>query len=97
MSPDYLESSASTVNDIPHTLEPMARFIEHAQITCANASNKKLSASRETKERFKRVMNCLLQLKETVDQNAVKHLKETFEDSMKGIKQRLFFVIKKKN
>ncbi|XP_047128724.1 centromere-associated protein E isoform X3 [Hydra vulgaris] len=90
MSPDYLESSASTISDLPLTLEPMSRFIEHAQISYANGSNKKFCSlerkkpSCETKERFKRVMNSLLQLKETTNQNAVKQLKETFEVSMKN-------------
>ena len=88
-SPDCIEQSGSSNYDIPATLEPVARFLEHAQITSANSTEQgskktKLSTEKASRERLKRVMNTLFQLKDTVNRNAVQHLKETFEKTLQG-------------
>ncbi|XP_066935661.1 kinesin-like protein KIF15 isoform X3 [Clytia hemisphaerica] len=85
-SPDYLDQG--TPNDVmPNTLEPVASFLEHAQINKANSqeTGTEKSFAQDTKtvsERLKRVVNTMIQLRETVNDKALRHLKDTFEASL---------------
>ncbi|XP_057306892.1 kinesin-like protein KIF15 isoform X3 [Hydractinia symbiolongicarpus] len=87
-SPDYIEQTGLSGYDVPSKLEPVARFLEHAQITTANVKNKlrKLTQCSEdeqgSNERFRGVMNCLVRLKDTINQNAVSCLKTTFKKEL---------------
>ena len=95
-SPDFLDQGNTPhYNEIPNVLQPVATFLEHAQINKANcfsqpvdASSVRVLGSDSTKnlsERLKRVVNTLLKLRETVNDKALRHLKDTFESSLKGL------------
>lgn len=79
----------SCSNKVPNMLEPVSRFLEHAQINNVNSqsgTDKKLQepSNESLTERLKRVVNALLQLKDTVNRKAVSHLKDTFENALQG-------------
>ena len=99
-SPDFLDQGPNGVgtphyNEMPNVLQPVATFLEHAQINKANSSSTTTTQSSDTvtnadttknlNERLKRVVNTLLKLRETVNEKALRHLKDTFESSLAGL------------
>lgn len=63
---------------MPPTLEPVARFLEHAQQIEMNYKNN-IVIEKANKERTRRVLEQLAHLKETVSTSALDYLKKTFE------------------
>ena len=85
-SPDYLEHNIIDGNDLPSTLEPVARFLEHAQQIEMNYKNN-MVVEKVSKERTRRVLEQLAHLKESVSTSALDCLKKTFEfnEELQGI------------
>ena len=77
-SPDYIEHNVTDGSDLPSTLEPVARFLEHAQQIEMNYKNN-IVIEKVNKERTRRVLEQLAHLKETVSSSALECLKKTFE------------------
>ena len=104
-SPDFLDQAPNGVgtphyNEMPNVLQPVATFLEHAQINKANSSSTTTQSSdtvtnaettKNLNERLKRVVNTLLKLRETVNDKALRHLKDTFESSLKGSYSSIVF------
>ena len=87
--------SNDLVSAIPNMLQPVATFLEHAQINKANNSQQQQQQQQQSSEsdvtrqntknlseRLKRVVDTLLKLRETVNDKALRHLKDTFETTL---------------
>jgi len=101
-SPDYLEQGTPAGVGMSNTLQPVATFLEHAQINSANSQQQltegqavsgDLDSEKNLSERLKRVVNTLLQLRETIGHKAIRHLKETFEGALQGNNRNTVFNI----
>lgn len=79
-SPDYIEHNISDGSDLPSTLEPIARFLEHAQQIEMNYKNN-IVIEKVSKERTRKVLEQLAHLKENISTSALESLKKTFEFS----------------
>ncbi|XP_065071824.1 centromere-associated protein E-like isoform X2 [Rhopilema esculentum] len=79
-SPDYIEHNTLEGSDLPPTLEPVARFLEHAQQIEMNYKNN-IVMEKVSKERTRRVLEQLAHLKESISSAALGYLKKTFEVS----------------
>ena len=78
-SPDCIEHNITDGLDVAPTLEPVARFLEHAQqIQMQYQSNSNVT-EKTTMERFKRVLSQLARLKESVGCSALSLIKQTVE------------------
>ena len=65
---------------MPSTLEPIARFLEHAQQIEMNYKNN-IVIEKVSKERTRKVLEQLAHLKENISTSALESLKKTFEFS----------------
>ncbi len=77
-SPDYIEHNIMDGVDLPSTLEPVARFLEHAQQIEMKYKNN-VVAEKITRERTRRVLEQLANLKESVSTSALTLLHKAFE------------------
>ena len=77
-SPDCIEHNIPDGLDVSSTLEPVARFLEYAQQIEINYKNN-VVAEKISKERTRRVLEQLVQLKESISTSALELIHKTFD------------------